>query len=203
MKKVIFLGLMLSALGCKAQQKQYSFNNTKPPKMETLDNKSFDEIQINGEANFTLPNGNSVSQFRMGDTYVEDIKVKGTSFSIKNQYVKSSGAIKSSVEIFHGFPIGVIKYYDGDGSVIKEVDFDEPFHFSIDDIALKVKNEFNIDIMKDNKNVRVARGPKPPEYEVSFPVDPSLDSPYGDKRVLLIDGNTGAIISNTIRIYTK
>ncbi len=55
MKKVIFLGLILSALSCKAQHKQYFLNNTKPIKMETLDNKSFDEIQINGEANFTLP----------------------------------------------------------------------------------------------------------------------------------------------------
>ncbi len=170
--------------------------------METLDNKSFDEIQVNGEAKFTLPNGNSVRQSIFRDAYIEDIKIKGTPFRIQNIYSKVGGAIQSSVEVFYGVPIGIKKFYDGNGNVFKEIDLDEGFHFSIDDLALKVKNEFNIDIMKDNKNVRVARGFKP-EYEVSFPVDSNNDSFYGDKRVLVIDGKTGVIISNTIRIYTK
>ncbi|MVN21523.1 hypothetical protein [Mucilaginibacter arboris] len=83
MKKVIFLGLVLSVLNCEAQQKPSFFNNKEPIKMAKLGNKSFDEIQINGEANFTLPNGNSVRQIRMRDTSVEDIKLKGTPFKNK------------------------------------------------------------------------------------------------------------------------
>ncbi len=208
MKKVFFLGLMLSVLSCKAQQKEHFLNNTTPPKMATLDNKSFDEIQVNGVANFILSNGNSVKQFTAGDTYVEDIKLKDTPFKTQNIYAKYSGAIQSSIEIFYDFPIGIQKFYDGNGSVTKEIDFDKPYQFSIDDLALKIKNEFNIDIMKDNKYVDVSRtllphDSEPPEYEVSFPVDPNVDLLYGDKRVLVIDGNTGVIISNTIRRYTK
>lgn len=212
MKKVIFLVLILSALSCRAQHKQYFLNNTKPTKMETLDNKSFDEIQVNGEANFTLPNGNSVRQFKFRDTYIEDIKIKGTPFSIQNIYSKVGGAIQSSLEAFYRVPIGIKKFYDGNGNVIKEIDFDKPFQFSIDDLALKIKNEFNLDIMKDNNYVNVSRtllisDSVPLTYTVAFPVDPNIDSnidpQYGDKRVLVIDGNNGAIISNTIRSYTK
>lgn len=213
MKKVIFLGLILSILSCRAQQKPSSFSNKEPIKMEALDNKSFDEIQVNGEAKFTLPNGNSVRQIRIGDTYDEEISIKGTPFIIKNTYAKSNIAIQSSLKLFYGFPIGVKKFYDGNGNVIKEIDCDKPaFKFSIDDLALKIKNEFNIDIMKDNKYVYVSRtllisDSVPLTYTVAFSVNPNIDSnidpQYGDKRVLVIDGNTGSIISNTIKSYTK
>ncbi len=145
----------------------------------------------------------------MGDTYDEEIKIKGTPFIIKNTYAKSNRAVQSSLEVFYGFPIGVKKFYDGNGNVIKEIDCDKPtFKFSIDDLALKIKNEFNLDIMKDNKYVNVSRtllisDLVPLTYTVAFPVDPNIDPQYGDKKVLVIDGNTGSIISNTIKSYTK
>lgn len=204
---------MLGILSCKAQYKSYTGEQTKIITMTKLDNKSFDEIQINGEANFILPNGNSVRQIRIGDTYDEEITIKGSPFIIKNTYAKSNRAIQSSLELFYGFPIGVKKFYDGYGNVIKEIDCDKPaFKFSIDDLALKIKNEFSIDIMKDNKYVNVSRTllistSVPLTYTVAFPVDSkinlNIDPQYGDKRVLVIDGNTGSIISNTIKSYTK
>lgn len=199
---------MLSVLSCKAQQKQLSLSKTEPTKMAKLGNKSFNEIQVNGVANFTLPNGNSVKQFTAGDNYVEDIKLRDTPFETQNIYAKSNGAIQSSTELFYDFPIKIQKFYDGDGSVIKEINFDKPYQFSTDDLALKIKNEFNIDIMNVNNYVHVSRTILPddselPKYTVSFPVNRNANTPYGDKRVLLIDGNTGALISNTVRIYTK
>ena len=199
---------MLSVLSCKAQQKQLSLGKTELIKMAKLDNKSFDEIQVNGEAKFTLPNGNSVRQSKFRDAYIEDIKIKGTPFSIQNIYSKPGGAIQSSLEVFYRVPIGIKKLYDGDGNVIKEIDFDKPFQFSIDDLALKIKNEFNLDIMKDNNYVNVFRtllidNSVPLTYTVAFPIDLNFDSQYGDRRVLVLDGNTGAIISNTIISYTK
>lgn len=208
MKKVIFLGLMLSILNCKAQQTSFLLSKQSQRKMATLKNKSFDEIQVNGVANFTLPNGNSLKQFTDRDNYVEDIKLRDTPFETQNIYAKSNGAIQSSIEIFYDFPIKIQKFYDGNGSVIKEINFDKPYQFSIDDLSLKIKNEFNIDIMKDNKYVDVSRISLPedselPQYKVSFPVDPNANTSYGDKRVLVIDGKTGALISNNIRIYTK
>lgn len=205
MKKILSLILLTSIMSCSAQNKAIPIPLKK---METLNNKSFDEIQINGEAKFTLPNGNSVRQSIFRDAYIEDIKIKGTPFSIQNIYSKPGGAIQSSLEVFYRVPIGIKKLYDGNGNVIKEIDFDKPFQFSIDDLALKIKNEFNLDIMKDNNYVNVfrtllIRDSIPLTYTVAFPVDLSLDSPYGDKRILEIDGNTGAIISNTIKSYTK
>ncbi len=205
MKTILSFILLTSIMSCSAQNKAIPIPLKK---METLDNKSFDEIQVNGVANFILSNGNSVKQFTAGDTYVEDIKLKDTPFKTQNIYAKSNGAIQSSIEIFYDFPIKIQKFYDGNGSVIKEINFDNPYQFSTDDLALKIKNEFNIDIIKNNKYVDVSRillpdDSEPPQYQVSFPIDPNANTPYGDKRVLVIDGNTGVITSNTIRIYTK
>lgn len=208
MKKVIFLGLIFSVLRCEAQYKSYAGKQTKITTMAKLYNKSFDEIQVNGKANFILPNGNSVSQRISGDTYIEDIKIKDTPFMIQNVYSKSNGAIQSSVETFYNFPIGIRKLYGGNGNVINEIDCDKPFQFSIDDLALKIKNEFNIDIMKENKYVDISRtlllrDSTPLEYQVSFPTNQNAEFLYGDRRVILVDGNDGKILSDTIRVQNK
>lgn len=160
--------------------------------MEKLNNKSFDEVQVNGEANFTLSNGDIVRQFEDKNSYIESITKKETPFETVNVFDKSTGALKATGENFYRFPIGILKEYDQSGVLIKETNFDEPFKFTIEALAQKIDQELHLDIMKETPDVTVYRATNPaPAYQVFYPV---IEGNPRWLNVLIYDGVTGSLI---------
>ena len=80
-------------------------------------------------------------------------------FNDKIYYFKNLN-IKSEGKYFYDVPT-LYKEYDNNGHLIKEIDFNLERSFSIDDLSIKMKNEFQIDLLKniENKGVSITRTP--------------------------------------------
>lgn len=194
MKKVIFLGLMLSVLSCKAQEKA-----TKVPlkKMEEFNGQDLNKFQVMflGEINFTKPNGDEVRQIEDKDSYTEYISKKGTPFETVNIFYKRTCALKATGERFYGFPIGIFKEYNQNGVLIKEINSNEPYKFTLEALIQKVEKEFHINIMKNTIGVSVTRTTNPvPQYELDYPV---IEGNPLWLNIVIFDGITGFIIRKT------
>lgn len=182
---------MLNVLSCKAQEKV-----TKVPlkKMEELNGQkisNFHLLFLKDEINFTKPNGDEVRQIEDKDTYIEYISNKETPFNTVNVFYKHTCALKATAEMFYGFSIGVTKEYDQKGILIKETNNDEPFKFTIEALAQKVKEEFHIDVLKNTIGVSINRTTNPvPTYHFAYPV---IEGDSGWLNIVVFDGITGSV----------
>ncbi len=188
MKKILSLILLTSIMSCSAQKKTTTITLKK---MEKLNNQNFDNIQVNGEANFTLPNGDIVRQFEDKGSYIESISKKETPFETVNVFDKGTGALKATGENFYGFSIGILKEYDQNGVLIKETNFDEPFKFTIEALAQKIVEELHVNIMMKTTDVTVYRTTNPtPTYQLFYPV---IEGNPRWLNILVFDGVTGSL----------
>lgn len=188
MKTIISFILLTSIMSCSAQTKA---TKTTLKKMEKFNNQNFDDIKVNGEANFTLPNGDIVRQFEDKGSYIESISKKETPFETVNVFDKGTGALKATGENFYGFSIGILKEYDQNGVLIKETNFDEPFKFTIEALAQKIVEELHVNIMMKTTDVTVYRTTNPtPTYQLFYPV---IEGNPRWLNILVFDGITGSL----------
>lgn len=100
-------------------------------------------------------------------------------------------------------PVGVHREFDKDGNIIKSINYDEIFTFTLDDLAIKVKKLLDIDIYKD-KNFGIGRqieNLSQPYYKIYIKVDGG--GSRSNMRTIDIDGKTGKVIYDGVSIYRK
>lgn len=140
--------------------------------VEKFDIRNFNDRVAAGTTTFTLENGDKVQQFTgsEGKGYVERITRDDTPYGIVRVY-HPNGFLHIQGKEFYGFPIGVYREYSETGKLIKETNYDEPYKFSVDDMAKKMKEEYNIDIMTPKAGTTVTRYKKSPfpEYQIFTP----------------------------------
>lgn len=80
-----------------------------------------------------------------GETYIDERRYPNSPYKYSCVYYPD-GMIMVSLTQFYSVYIGKDYYYDTTGNLVKEVDNDAPYKFSIDDLILKMKQEYNIDM---------------------------------------------------------
>ena len=197
MKKIILAIFLFSILGCKSQI-------VKTNNMENFDLKKFRENNSNeNHIGFLLENGDKVQQFTggSGKGFVERIEKKNIPFTIVKAYHENT-VISSKGEEFYDFPIGTWQYYNEIGNLIKEVNYDKEYKFSISNLAKKMKDEYKIDILLKSPWIRTLRDKS--NIGVIYKVIVFLnESKYSDTKNYIIDGNTGKTISEKVLIYQE
>lgn len=139
---------------------------------EVFNNSEFNKKSINGVYAFTDSSGNLVKQ-RMGrnnDEYIVETSDPIIPRSTYAVYYADSCKLKLTAEKYFSFSSGIWKYYNDSGELIKEVDYDRYFPFSVNDLD-KMLRDKGIYILKSNSRVLVNRGHDPyPYYKVYYPV---------------------------------
>jgi Uncharacterized alpha/beta hydrolase domain (DUF2235) len=79
-------------------------------------------------------------------------KKKNSTFQTRKAYFKKNGILKKTITNFYAFPIEITKEYDETGKLIKEIDNDLPYKFSIIDLQKKIKIEYQVDIVEDYRD---------------------------------------------------
>ncbi|MDR2916548.1 MAG: hypothetical protein LBV74_17260 [Tannerella sp.] len=113
-------------------------------------------------------------------------------------------ALKTKILIREGkqfstMPVGIWTDYDENGKLIKETDYDSRFLFSVDSLIVKMKKEYDVDIL-DKENTWVQRyavnqDPNKPVYRVT-----SRLYQYSENyNIFIIEGNTGDLIFRGIQ----
>lgn len=125
-----------------------------------FDINAFERNQKKWIYEFTDNNGMTVQQEKSYD----DIDAKtGLYYIDSRSYPYSNyihvclydgmGRIKGYNMTFYSIVVGKVYRYDINGQVVHEEDMDAPYKFSLEDLILKMKKEYGIDIEK-GKNIR-------------------------------------------------
>lgn len=195
MKYYFFLiGIFLLPITSGAQTKKDYVNHSKErSKMKSFNRSEFNRHKKNGRHVFKLEDSSTVTQIESTDIFAENVMMPNKLTEHRKTFYKT-GQLKAEGTYFYGFPVGVGKQYDERGNVVKTIDWDRPFKFSIDDLSEKMK-KLGIDIQQPGTGIRVHRTQNPkPTYQVSCPVDGSL---YVTK-VFVVDGITGEILDESV-----
>ena len=123
---------------CTAQENKDSINNLIRSKVERFDRITFDKHKINGEYTFTLKDGSVVrqSESEKRANYSEEIRDSIKPFIMCRVFYMYSCNLKVKGEKFYNFPIGIWQYFDETGELTKEVNWEEPYKFSIKDLYI-------------------------------------------------------------------
>ena len=127
-----------------------------------------------------------------GEYYLDERHYPNSAYTYTCMY-NARGYITLSLTRFYDMIIGKTIYYDTSGNTSREIDEDAPYLFSIDDLILKMKREYNIDIENQEKIWLVSRYPDNNNvfYEVS------VKAPYSKIIVYLINGTNGKTLYTT------
>lgn len=106
------------------------------------------------------------------------------------------------METFYDCIIGFRKKYNETGELTKETDCNEPYKFSWQDLVLKMKKEYNTDIMdfrdqnkKNNYVSSVSINSEEMRYHITLPLE---FTPHGaGEQKFEIDATTGKVIKHT------
>lgn len=200
MKRIFFL---ISLLIVGISYGQDTINNLKPSKMREhfLDDNykdwEPDPRYVNNTYTIHLIRGDKriwISKVRQtNEIYVEETNVINRYSSIA-VYDYNTKVIKISGEKFYNFLIGKKKTYDQYGRLIKEEDFNKPYKIGVRELAEIVKERYNIDIIKNNRDISVGRYCNPnPIYTITITID------YSQYREIRIDATTGKTISDKVK----
>lgn len=143
--------------------------------------------------------------FERGDTivnilnarteYWEEIRKEDEFLTINYTYSKDSGRLLSSYTALRGIRYGVTKEYDEKGNVIQEIDEDEFYPFSIEDLRKLILEKYNRDIYKVSGGVGIRREKYNNEFNRKPTYQVNIGSVYDDDyQIATINGMTGDIL---------
>lgn len=193
------MGVCLLPVNCKSQDRNHNPVNKNNITNKKLDEKIIKSLlplivgKIVNDTLFFLGQNSAINT--MNDTYVYITKPINKNFKKIFVYDKNTLMLKSEGELFTSMPIGIYKFYDEKGNLIKKIDYEKGFeNFTINDLLLKVKKEFKINLNDPINELSVSRDigkkDKIPIYVVRIPV--TIDSLI-KIRFIGINGITGDI----------
>lgn len=132
-----------------------------------------------------------ISQFKTAKSYVEKIENTNNPYTEYTSYYLDTHTVKVRGSRFYDSLTGVGRVYGKQGEILEEVNYDLPYKFSFEELAEKMKREYNLDIMVKNPHIlMVSRSTDPyPYYQINL-VNTEI-------RTIIVHGETGDTISET------
>ncbi|MFK7002183.1 hypothetical protein [Flavobacterium oreochromis] len=155
LKKIIVTILLFNIMGCRSQETQEN-NNMEIFDIKKYENLEKDERYISTKNDICYKSGNIRYRILLLN---EVIQLEKTEINIPFEEVKvyylESKRLKITGRYFFNRPIGIWKYYDEAGKLIKENNYDLSYNFTINDLAKKMKEKYDVDIfdLKQTRNV--------------------------------------------------
>ncbi len=119
-------------------------------------------------------------------------------FTSQKLYSKKTLLLKRDEMQFYDFCINTTKIFDDNGLLIKSIDCDEKYRFSIDQLIEKMKKEYGLDFSKRAGGIQrnVING----KWCYILLIGPGGKGGY---KKIIIDGTTGNIISESNHKYNE
>jgi hypothetical protein len=129
------------------------------------------------EWNDTLKDKSVITYAEMTAGYQTTLKMYGSKYITSKQYFKDNLNLQIVAHFFSKMPIGTTLFYDHSGKLIRQVNEDEFFKFTLGDVAAKIKDIYKLDIYND-EIVSVTRDhsdSRLPYYEVHIKIGIKTD----------------------------
>ena len=200
-KVIFFLAILFSLNSCKGQEENKQNNNKKSIKsntMEHFDIEKYKDWEVDPEYR-TSPNYDKHYQKdykKVRITYVEEEilleesdntpYITFKSFSLKTKSLTLIG------RTFYDANIGIWKYYDENGNLIKETNEEPLYKLSVEDIIKIMKQEYNMDLMDTSLGYSLSRDDYEfPQYEIIVRLGDGLF------RIIIINADNGKTVSDS------
>ncbi|WP_395075962.1 hypothetical protein [Flavobacterium sp.] len=155
MRKLITVLILFCFVSCKSQETQNNNTIAKNNTMEYFDENDYNNLTVDNNYSPNINekyyvDGNKKIRiiFREKTIQVEKTMLNNP-YEIIKIYFKNNKILYAEGQDFYGIHIGLDKEYDETGKLIKQIDNDKPYQFSIEDLRKKLKNEYDIDIIED------------------------------------------------------
>lgn len=214
MKKIIIIICLVSLTSCKSQVKTQIKNNNKNVEgnMEYFNIEKYknwekdNDWSPNETAKFFKKENDRVQIY----FYNEGIQVRIQNIRSPYEVVKGfSNDTKRLLGLgnnFYQFPIGIYKEYDENGKLVKEIDNDKQYDFSLKQVIEKIKKEYESDLEDLTQKATITRRVDPylnkPIYEVHIRRSKD-DIEKNAYFYILIDGTTGKVLYTTSSYYKR
>ena len=203
MKQLIITTILsLLMIHCKGQQNDnIKPNNLKKDTMEYFNENTYKDWEIDN--NYSAPYPEMEKFLKRGNEKAritkDDAKIYVTISNTLNPYEqilvyspKTKICIASYKEFYKNI-IGFLTEYNEIGKLIKEIDYDKPYKFSIEDLIKKMKDDYKVDLLDVKHVISLYRYEEKKElniplYEIWYNYD---DLNRNNVECYLINGTTG------------
>jgi len=210
MIKIVLISMSILFINsCKGQISDTKItNNSKKDTMEYFNENKYKGWELqkgsNSQDKVFMKDDEQVRIIQSETAYVEDQENIKQFMVNRRAYSLKSKRLIYITKRFYNFPIGITKEYDENGKLINEIDNDQDYKITTEQLCTIIKKEFNVDIsirpdIKKNLRYGLYRGKKETYsndyryiYEVIFYVD--TDEGGSARKIVTIDGNTGEIL---------
>lgn len=212
---LLTIALLSLTSSCRAQQTNREMSKQVNNLENTFDKRKLEGVR--GGISFMLNDSTEVFQRRSDNFFVETITFNYPcrNRQLQRTYHLDNGRLRSETAIHFSEPVGVRRYFDYSGQLVKEIDQDAPFPFSIEDVRSLVKEVTDIDIFNTDFGVRLQRYSREVgvggyfidwfefkrEVNSLYRVDIELIGRRGSFHNLLIDGETGKILRHEFKEF--
>lgn len=193
--KAIMMILCILLTGCNIYKKE---NGIKPKNtkiiLKKFDIKNFKK-HSKGKKECEIVQGDSIfKRTEYNDSFYEEAKKINGKFKTVYNYYKESLIIKSTGKFFGDMPFAVAKFYNEKGEIIKEINYDKNYPFSVYDLIAKIKTTHQMDLNDPKENIDVNKtiDKKTGNYIYEILYNGKNNGSY---KYITVDGITGQIFS--------
>ncbi|KPH14667.1 hypothetical protein [Chryseobacterium sp. ERMR1:04] len=201
MREVFLIMILFVLSSCDGQNKK----NLSSDKIDTLNNPlkkdtmerfnlyKYKNLPTDDMGFYKMTNGDLVQLIEKSDKhgYAERINLNGSSLGVYKEYDMSNILIKTG-DFFYQTNVGKWKEFNEKGNLIKEIDYEKPYKFAINDLIEKIKKEYQINLEDKSEGSAAGRTLK----DGVFYYEVFLKYKTGEQKMeyLLIDGTTGKTV---------
>ena len=196
MQRAIIVLMIFCILSCNDKKTIY------PEKLDTknsakFDLKKFNENKIDSTYEYVLKD-TIIRLYEEKDFYKKELIANNHSFNHVFGYNKTTNSLVNEFCYFFRMPIGVWKSYNEKGSLINWKNYDEGFDFTIKELIVKLKKDFQIDLINDTNYqlLTIDRFSYKRLYFITSYCYLLEIASMDGTRIIKIDGETGEILSD-------
>ena len=161
-----------------------------PPVGDKFDKELFDRNQKDGMYEY-YQDGCTILLTDLGDRYSKIVHPDSSAFEYRTFYYKKELTVRARSIRLYDIYVGISKVYNIKGNLVKEIDEDAPYKYTIEDVVKFIKDKYDVDLLKREKRswTLISRSTNPsPHYMLRFHTKEGLPVVYS------IDGIDGTII---------
>lgn len=130
-----------------------------------------------------------------GSNFKEITILKDQIIKKAKYYDKQKLRLISETNLFFNCPVGIYKFYNEKGKLIKQINSDKNYPFSIYDLTDKLRTDYKIDVLTDKAIISITRSESIDgnyKYFVLYYLN------HLKYRSIIIDGTTGKVLEDKI-----
>lgn len=171
-------------------------NSNKLDSMKKLNLDMYSDFNSDSKSFKHINNNLIYELFDNGSIYKEVITTEGELIKKIRLYDKDNLILMVEGTFFIDCPVGIFNKYDKEGKFKETIDYDKNYNFSIANLIEKLSLDFNIDPIRDEKELSITRSKDAKDEKYKYYIQWYLGN--NSSRLITIDGNSGETIKDII-----